>query len=382
MKLLIFLTDAIRTFKEKGEVKPRYYNPGNMFSEVHFVSPATEDLGPEALQCLVGEARMVVHPLGPLYGLWNLPPLRRVAALMQSVSPDVVRAYDPGLRGSVAVWTARRHGVPSVISVHADLDEQRRCERRALHQIRRLLERYALRNATAVLCVSRHVESYVKRYRTRPAIVIYNRVDTAQFVQRPAVARAGHVRILTVGRLVRQKYQACLIRALPSLDACLTLIGDGPLREPLQRLASRLGVDDRVEFIRSVPHVDIHRYYHNADLFAMATHYEGFCIPVLEAMAAGLPVVASRIGPIEELVGNAGLLVENRPAAFAEALARLVQDPRLRIEMGARARQRALTMDGNVMEWKERALYESVLGSQHPAMMLRRVDLPTAEPVA
>lgn len=361
MKLLVFLTDTLQRLEEKGEIKSRYYNPGNLFTEVHFVSPARKDLGASQLQSLVGDARMVVHALGASYGMLSRPPFRRLSAVMRAVSPDVIRAYDPGLRGSLAVLWGQRLGVPSVISVHADLDDQRRHEQRPLHYLRKLLERYALQRVDVVVCVSRHVESYVKRYRHRPATVIYNRVDTARFAPPPPTMPPGRLRILTVGRLVRQKFQACLIRALPSLDAHLTIIGDGPLREPLGRLASRLGVEDRVEFIRSVPHADIHRCYRDADLFAMATHYEGFCIPVLEAMASGLPVVVSDIGPLPELIEDAGVLVENTPEAFTRALQRLISDHAMRLRLGERARQRALAMDGARMEAQEQSVYEALM---------------------
>jgi glycosyltransferase involved in cell wall biosynthesis len=153
-----------------------------------------------------------------------------------------------------------------------------------------------------------------------------------------------------------------LIRALRDIDARLTLIGDGPLRGSLEVLAEQLGVRDRIAFVSAVPHAEIAAYYGRADVFAMATHYEGFCIPVLEAMAAGLPVVASRIGPIEEIVGDAGLLVENTPEAFAEALSCLAADPVLRAALGQQARARASDIDGTMMEAQERQVYEEALG--------------------
>jgi glycosyltransferase involved in cell wall biosynthesis len=144
------------------------------------------------------------------------------------------------------------------------------------------------------------------------------------------------------------------------LDANLVLIGDGPLKARLARLVDELGMTHQVTFCSAVPHAQIQRYYRDADIFAIATHYEGFCIPVLEAMAAGLPVVASRIPPIEEIMGDTGFLVENQPAAFASALRRLVDDAALREAEGARAARRAGTMSGQVMERRERDLYAAL----------------------
>jgi glycosyltransferase involved in cell wall biosynthesis len=195
--------------------------------------------------------------------------------------------------------------------------------------------------------------------------VIYNRAYVEQF----DVAGAAHKRvaspltILTVGRFVRAKYQECLIRAVHQLDAKLVLIGNGELRPSLERLVTTLQMADRVTFHSRVPHGEIALQYSAADIFAIATHYEGFCIPVLEAMAAGLPIVASRIPSIEEILGDAGVLVENEPAAFAAALRRLIADPGLRHEYGGRARRRASMMDGSVMEAREAALYETLCAS-------------------
>ena len=105
-------------------------------------------------------------------------------------------------------------------------------------------------------------------------------------------------------RLDRAKYPECLLEAIAPLDIHLTLIGQGELEDALRSQAAQLGIIDRVDFIRQVPNSEIQAYYDRADVFLMATHYEGFCIPVLEAMAAGLPVIASDTGPIPEVLGG------------------------------------------------------------------------------
>ena len=181
--------------------------------------------------------------------------------------------------------------------------------------------------------------------------VIYDRVYSAAYTcdrnQPISEERSpGGLTVLSVGRLVSPKYQECLIRAVQGLDIKLVLIGDGFKRQFLEQVVQQLDMAEQVQFIKSVPNSEIPRYYREADIFAIATHYEGFCIPVLEAMASGLPVVASRIGPIEEVLGGTGVLVENRPEAFATALVKLGKDPLLRRELGERARSRALELDG------------------------------------
>ena len=110
-----------------------------------------------------------------------------------------------------------------------------------------------------------------------------------------------------------------------------------------------------------MPNSEIQTYYQQADVVAMATHHEGFCIPVLEAMAAGLPVVASSTAPIPEVLGGTGLIVNNEPAAFTQALASLQQDPEHCRALGAAARKRAEDLDGKLMEQREARLYEVLM---------------------
>jgi glycosyltransferase involved in cell wall biosynthesis len=366
-RLAVFLTDPLNAFHVKGEVKPRYYNPKTSFSEVHFISPAHDDIAANQVQCLVGDARLVIHSVGPAYYAHAWSSRGRIAGILSVVRPDAVRAYDPALRGAIAVHWARRLGVPALVSIHADLDEQRHHERRLVHYARVPFERYTLKRATAVICVTHHVAGYARRHGALSPVVIYNRVDTQQFAPRPEsrheLGAGSRLTILTVGRLVPPKFHECLIRAVANLDVNLVIIGEGVQRRQLQMLAMQLRMSERVTFIAAVPHSEIPGHYAAADIFAIATHYEGFCIPVVEAMAAGLPVVASDIPPVRELVGNAGLLVENDPQAFSAALNRLLHDPALRSELGARARQRALTIDGAVMEKQEADLYSALIAS-------------------
>lgn len=122
-----------------------------------------------------------------------------------------------------------------------------------------------------------------------------------------------------------------------------------------------LDLEDRVEFIRQVANSGIAGHYRQADIYAMATHYEGLCIPVLEAMAAGLPIVASTTGPIPEVLGGTGLLVDNKPVAFTRALQILQNDAQWREDMGAAARQRAEVVNGVQMEEREKHLYRVMM---------------------
>ncbi|MEX5717366.1 glycosyltransferase family 4 protein [Geodermatophilus maliterrae] len=154
--------------------------------------------------------------------------------------------------------------------------------------------------------------------------------------------------VLTVGRLTHMKAQWQLVDAVPDLVArfprlAVVLLGDGPLREALVEQAGALGVASAVRFAGHRP--DARLLLAAADVFVLPSRYEGMSLAALEAMEAGLPVVATRVVGSEEMVvdGVTGALVRfGRPAELAAALARLLADPGLRRRQGAAGRCRYL----------------------------------------
>jgi glycosyltransferase involved in cell wall biosynthesis len=174
--------------------------------------------------------------------------------------------------------------------------------------------------------------------------------------------------LISVGRLVPQKAILDLLRAfaqLPERDPAphLRIVGHGLLEEDLAREIPRLGLSDRVQLLglRS----DVPRLLASSDLYVSSSHWEGLPVAMLEAMAAGLPVVATRVGDAPRALGvDSGVLVAPRdPGALARAIADLLADPiRLR-ELGAAGRTRARAKFG-ARAWAERhlALYAQVVG--------------------
>ena len=152
--------------------------------------------------------------------------------------------------------------------------------------------------------------------------------------------------VLSVGRLTPAKNYPAALRAIARLrsrDARYVIAGDGPEREGLRAAASRLGIADRVEFAGHV--ADIRPLMRDADVFLMPSLWEGFGLAAVEAMDAGLPVVASDVPGLREVVGTDGacaLLVDPSDAdGIAAALDRLLGDPEARHALGAAGRGRA-----------------------------------------
>lgn len=162
-------------------------------------------------------------------------------------------------------------------------------------------------------------------------------------------AFGGRPYILHVGTLEPRKNQDILIRAFAALRSrraiphMLALIGArGWMFQSLFDLVSRLGLDDHVRFLDYVPPVDLPLWYNGAELFAYPSAYEGFGLPVLEAMACGIPTITSSTSSLQELAGDACLTVEpGSVEALETAMARILEDTELRMKLRIAGIERA-----------------------------------------
>jgi glycosyltransferase involved in cell wall biosynthesis len=178
--------------------------------------------------------------------------------------------------------------------------------------------------------------------------VVHCGVNTARFVPSPRAPVPEYLRVTCVGRLVPEKAQRLLIEAAAEvcargIDVRLSLAGDGPERQPLERLARDLGVGSRVEFLGAVAHTEIDRLLEQTDVFCLPSFAEGVPIVLMEAMAMGIPVVASNVMGIPELIedGVSGRLVSpGSREGLVDVLTGLARDPAQRQALGSEARDR------------------------------------------
>ena len=161
--------------------------------------------------------------------------------------------------------------------------------------------------------------------------------------------------LLTVGRLVHRKGIDTVLRALPTIiqtcpDVAYVIAGTGPDRARLERLATRLGIRERVRFVGDIDHNRLPLYYSAADLFVMPARQdpldvEGFGLVFLEANACGTPVIGACTGGIPDAIqdGETGLLIPpDAPDALAEATLHVLTDPELAETLGRQGRHRAV----------------------------------------
>ena len=256
----------------------------------------------------------------------------RLRAQMRDFSPAVVHTHLPVLE--YVLPAARLYGrrVRIIHTVHNLAREETR------HRVLRAVNRRAFSHGVVPVALNEEVRSSICReYALPPSAVpiVGNGIDLDAF---RAPARRGldgaGARLLCVARLAPAKNHALLLQTVARLresgrDVSLTLVGDGPLRGALEERARELGISQRVRFAGR--RTDTPAFYRDCDLFVLLSDYEGMPMSIIEAMASGLPVVATRAGGVAELVddGVNGALVEADAAAAAEAIAAICDDPAL-----------------------------------------------------
>ena len=273
---------------------------------------------------------------------------------------DARRSFDAGRVVQLARWLRRDrielvHAFLFIASAYAYLATRcvrgvrfvasaRNCKIEP-HPLRRAVMRRAFRGADAVICNSREAATFaVDHYRApRDHVrVVYNGVDAERF----AIARAPHAGacIGTVGRIETQKNIGLFLRAAAAVaasrpDVSFVVAGDGSLRHSMMAEADAVGLGQRVRF--PGPIEDIPDLFSRLDQFWLSSDWEGTPNVVLEAMAAGLPVIATSVGGTPEILehGETGILVPPRDVtAIVAESRRLLENPREAETLGQRAR--------------------------------------------
>lgn len=265
---------------------------------------------------------------------------RRVSSLIARLRPQLLHALHLTSYGFLAGLSGFQ---PSIVSVWGtDV-----LEAPSLTPFHRWLTRQALARAGAITATGLRLAEATLPHTPlgKPVTVIPYGVDLQRF--RPA-PRDGRAR-LTVGaasRLSSEKGFEYMLRAVAALrdrglSLDIALAGDGPARPALASLARDLRLDAAVRFLGEVPHDDVPAVLQRLDVFAMPSTWEGFGVSAIEASAMELPVVASDVHGIPDVVvdGETGLLVPPRDVdAIAAAIERLARDAELRRAMGAAGR--------------------------------------------
>lgn len=214
----------------------------------------------------------------------------------------------------------------------------------------RPLDKFMYNSYQSIACISSATASALINWIpdiTEKVTIVPNGINLERFRTARAASRNEIIQdinctvILSIGRLQPQKDHATTLRAIAKVpEAQLVLVGDGEMRKHLERLASDLGIANRVHFLGN--RQDIPELIKMSDIFVQSSYWEGFGIAALESMAGGLPVIASNVPGLNNIIEGAGLLFPPGDSdALAKAISLLISSPELRNKLSKAGLEKA-----------------------------------------
>jgi len=336
---VVMLSQDMKVF-EVGPTAARLTSYGTIFDELVIVVFGT---GPHRKRMLSSNTRAVtLGGKGKVAAFFRgLAETRRA---VKDIQADVVSAQDPFFIGLAGLIAAKQAKVPLQVQAHTDFFAPEFVFSSPRRFIEASLARLVLKSASCVRAVSERVAQPIREVTKAPVSIL-------PIV--PFISKTEHIplqdrtrrdfSILAVSRLTEEKQLAVAIDAMRELSgATLTIVGDGPLREVLEKQAQIRRVNDRVRFVGW--HDDVSFFFANADAFLSLSKYEGYGRSLVEAALHGLPIVTTDVGIVGELLRpeQEVLVVPSEPAAVAAALRRLIGDGAFARHLGEAAKTRAL----------------------------------------
>lgn len=332
------------------------------------VSPSVEPLvvgvRPDVVALIAsGRPGVETRVLPRVRGRGDLASMFEHARTLRQLDPDVVHVNQNLWSGQYGVIASALAGLPSMCVVHGVMPPASARQRYLTIATAHLPRHFVGVSHSVAACIRAELRVTGGRVST-----IYNGIPSEEPEAAISGARMLSGTILGVGRLSREKGFDLLVEAMTYLPGRrLLLAGDGPERASLEALVSRLGINDRVEFAGWVSEPWASRF--RPDLLVVPSRFEAMGLVILEAMRAGVPVVAARVGGIPEVVVDnvTGLLAEpESPRSLAVAIESLLEDSQRREEM-ARAAKRRLTerFSDSTMVASYEDLYATIAGG-HP----------------
>jgi glycosyltransferase involved in cell wall biosynthesis len=306
----------------------------------------------------------------------DLKSLIEFISLVRQIKPDLIHAHS-SKPGVIARLAGKISKTPVLFTAHGwGFDENAPFVRR---MIVLLFEKFMAPLTTNTICVCQSdYDAAVKLNIFKPdqATVIYNCAEDINLP--PAKPAQDPPRLIMVARFNNhQKDQLSLIDAISQLEHNIHLdfVGTGPDFEQVKAYAASIGVDHQISFLGD--RNDVPKLLSESQIFVLATHYEGFPISILEAMRAGLPIVATDVNGIYEQVedGINGFLVPHQDSpALVTALSKLIESANLRQQLGEMSRKKFLN-EFNIerMMTDVHHLYDRTLGN--PPEQLEAIDL-------
>lgn len=352
--LLVIIPDRLSVLIEKGEVVPRYYNPGNLFEEVHIMMTNDDMPDPKLVQPMVGNAELFLYNINqPEYFFrktlgWQFILIQawmnEVLDQVRKIQPQLVRTHNNFLEGYIAAQIKEKFSIPYVTSLHGvwDADGLTTLKSRIHRFFRKKIEKITLRNADAVICVYSAILDYAKRHGARNSVLIQNFVGGDYIMPKISWNLSDPIKLITVNRQLPEKNPENILRALKLLPyACdYTIIGDGILHNHLKEIAKDLDSNKTIHFTKSLPNSEVCALYCQSDFMISNCHYKGISKTIIEAGLSGLPIIINQYNDgykLDEYQGGWIKECDDTPEGYARALDELIKDNQEREILGKKA---------------------------------------------
>jgi len=353
-KLLVIVSDRISDILRKGEYCERYYNPGNLFEEVHILLTNDDQPNTENLQKTVGKAKLFIHNLPHpsfIQSLgWQFPLLNKWVnsgiELVQKISPALIRCYGLNLNTYLAECIRMNVKIPLIVSLHNDPDSdfssvsQNIKEVVAQSRAKRVSEKF-LDKVDRFIIVYSAIEPYLNKKKFSNYSLIYNVVGIGITPKTDYRVHKEKIKCLCLGKQnINQKDQLPIIEAISRIDKVeLHLYGYGDLHDSLVKRVKELNIEDRVIFKEGVSNEILMRDIHSFDIYIYNSLQHEISKSIIEAALCGLPIIHNKptFKCSEELSEDYIYMVENNPNSYQEALEKLINNQLLREKYGKRA---------------------------------------------
>ncbi len=373
-KLLVIVNYPVSAILNKGEYPPGYYNPGDVFDEIHILTTVLDSVNVEKMQFTGGNARVFVHSIpAPSFKSslgWQPFLLRnwvgRCMSLVKGISPDLVRVHNSFIQGYLAYEIKKDLRIPYVLSLHGvwDRDDLGTFTQKFIHIFRKKLEKISLKNSDAVIAVYSPIVRYAKEYGARNIQVIYNAVGARNIPRKTSYTLSNPPKLITINRMNREKNPENIVRAVKDIDCEYYLVGDGPYRQKIQDLVHELGLDEKVRFVPSMPNHELLKMLTECDLLVSHCDYWGISKSLIESALLGIPIVINDL-PAEangDLQGGWVSLCSNTPEDYRRAILDLLANSEKRRLLGTTAnRHAAENFDPNILIDKVAAIYRDLM---------------------
>jgi len=354
MKILIFPNDPLISYVKKGELKKRYFNPNNIFKRIYFITFTHSECKADEIKEMTGCAEVKIFNFSPL-GISDIFfPHKRALQIYEKIKEldiDVIRAYNPTLIGYIALLVAKKIKKPLIVSIHTIFSRLRR-DIKSFRDIFRVIKYHLLypkelsvyKNANFIIGIT---DKTIKHIKNKNKKVIFNRIYRDAFYE---IALKKEYDVITVGRIESPKRQDLLLKAIDKKTRVL-LIGSGSNLNKLKIYAKKNNLD--VTFIESVSNKELVKYYNKAKICVQISDYEGFGIPLVEAMMLGLPLVCSNIDTFQEVTNGNALFAKNDYKDIKEKIYSLLNDKNKLYKLKTKSQKRAQEINANIIEKKE-----------------------------